>query len=90
MTRYVMLREEVEQPQIENLEEEENEEEEEHEMLVGRSRDEETVRDRWIDAVEKVMENEGFERGEKHLRRDLHRVKMDGDYGSNEPPRWMN
>lgn len=91
MTRYVLVKEDV-GPQLEETpeqEKEEAEEEEEHEMLVGRSMDAEPARDRWIDAVEKILENESLENGEQHLRKEFDTVRRDGDYRLRETPRWM-
>lgn len=88
MTRYVLVKDEV-GPRFEENSEQENEEDEEREMLVGRSMDAEPARDRWIDAVEKILENESLENGEQHVRRNFDTVRHDGDYGVKELPRWM-
>lgn len=92
MTRYVLVKDEVgpqfqENPEKENREEDEDREE--HEMLIGRSMDAEPARDRWIDAVEKILENESLENGEQHIRKNFDEVRHDGDYRMNEHPRWM-
>lgn len=57
---------------------------EERVMLVGRSSDSRETRNQWIDAVERSMEEDGFEKGQKHLRRGLGEVRYDGDYGLQE------
>lgn len=92
MTRYVLVKDEVgcpkENSEQEN-EEEEDEQDEEHEMLIGRSMDAEPARDRWIDAVEKILVNESLEGGEQHVRKNFDTVRHDGDYGMDEPRRWM-
>lgn len=88
MTRYVLVKDEVE-PEENSEQENRAEEDEEHEMLIGRSMDAEPARDRWIDAVEKILENESLEAGEQHLRKSFDVVRHHGDYGREEPPRWM-
>ena len=87
----MLVKDEVGPQFQENPEQEKREEEddEEHEMLIGRSMDAEPARDRWIDAVEKILENESLENGEQHVRKNFNEVRHDGDYRMNEHPRWM-
>lgn len=42
-----------------------------HEMLVGESMDSKQARNEWIDAVEKILEDESLERGQQHLRKNF-------------------
>lgn len=85
--RYVLVKEDVEQ--LENEVDKSEKRSERRKMLVGRSFDTESARDRWIDSVERLLENESFERGEKHMRTNFGSVRHDGYYGLDEVPRWM-
>lgn len=71
----------------ESLKQEENPEE--YKMLAGESADTVEARDEWIDAVERSLEFEAFEDGEKHLDRGLGRVSEEGYYPLREIPKWM-
>lgn len=62
---------------------------EEYKMLIGRCNDTREARNKWIDAVERSLEFEAFENGERHMDRGLGRVKSDGDYPMKDVPRWM-
>ncbi len=57
---------------------------EERTALLGNASDTRESRNRWIDAVERSMEEDGFEKGQKHLRRNFSGVRNDGDYGLEE------
>lgn len=61
----------------------------EYSMLVGECSDTKEARNEWIDAVERSLEFEAFENGEKHMERGLGRVRQDGDYPLKDVPRWM-
>lgn len=61
----------------------------EYKMILGDSMDTEKARDKWINAVERALEFEAFEKGEKHLDRGLDRVKFNGSYPLRDIPRWM-
>lgn len=92
MTRYVLLkqdRDEIKSTLTEDEKDQDSSDTEEYEMLVGNSFDTAGARDRWIDSVERILENESFERKEKHLRRNFREVRESGSYGLNEYPRWM-
>lgn len=60
----------------------------EFKMLLGEAKDTEKVRDKWINAVERILELESFEKGEMHLKRKFDTVQKDGDYGR-KIPKWM-
>lgn len=80
MTRYVLLKQEKLGP--ENLEQEDDQPDlDEFEVLLGNSMDSERTRDRWIDAVERIMEEQAFEQGKIHSRRNFTDVLRNGDYG---------
>ncbi|MFQ3275565.1 MAG: hypothetical protein ACI9LV_000880 [Candidatus Nanohaloarchaea archaeon] len=87
MTRYVLLKQD--RKDVKPGEEEDSPDSENREMLVGDSFDAQEARDRWIDSVERILENESFDRKQKHARKNLHEVRFNGDYGLREPPRWM-
>lgn len=53
-------------------------------ILLGNASDTKESRNKWIDAVERSMEEDGFEKGQKHLDRGLEEVRYDGDYGIQE------
>lgn len=86
MAKYVLLKQEEE---CIKTEDDCVSDPDEREMLVGESFDSRETRDRWIDSVEKILENESFERGKKHIRRNLRQVRDSSDYGLNQPPKWM-
>lgn len=60
-----------------------------YKMLIGEGKDSVEARDKWIDAVEKMLEHESFEKGEKHARKGFEEIRDDGDYGLKEPPKWF-
>lgn len=57
-------------------------------MLIGESMDSPETRNRWIDVVERILEEESFEHGEQHMMKQFDEVMKDGDYGL-DIPRWM-
>lgn len=57
--------------------------------LVGNCNDSRKVRDKWIDAVEKVLDVEAFEKDQVNSRKKFDEVMIDGDYGMKEPEKWM-
>jgi hypothetical protein len=90
LTRYVLLKQDKEEIKPEIDESENNTlDPERQEMLVGDSFDTEEARDQWIDSIEIILENESFERGQKHLRKNFDEVRISGDYGLKKTPRWM-
>lgn len=70
-------------------EKKENPEEDEkpEQRLLGDTYRSEDIADRWLDTVEKMIEEESFEQGEKHSNRDFNRVKSDGNYFDQRPSR---
>lgn len=90
MTRYVLLKQDKEEVKPEIDEDDNNTlDPERQEMLVGDSFDTEEARDKWIDSVERILENESFERGQQHLRKNFDDIRKSGEYRLNETPRWM-
>ncbi|MFB6175183.1 MAG: hypothetical protein ABEJ87_04360 [Candidatus Nanohalobium sp.] len=57
--------------------------------LVGNCSDSRETRNRWIDAVEEMLDQDAFESGEVNSRKKFDEVMKDGDYGLNEPEKWM-
>lgn len=57
--------------------------------LIGNCGDREETRNRWIDTVEKMLEFDAFCKGEISSMKKFEEVMIDGDYGLNEPEKWM-
>lgn len=55
-----------------------------HEMLIGESMDSEETRNQWIDAVEKILEDESLEKGQQHLRKNFDNAAV-----HNEPEKFQ-
>lgn len=60
----------------------ENSEEDEKpkQRILGDTYRSEDIADRWIDTIERMIEEESFEQGETHRRKDFNQFKSDGNY----------
>lgn len=56
--------------------EEESEEPEGYEMVLGDSMDSRDVRNDWIDAVERILREESWERSQQHARRNFEHASV--------------
>lgn len=62
---------------VEKPEEDDREtESESYEMVLGESMDSEEVRNDWIDAVERILEEESWERSQQHTRRNFEHASV--------------
>lgn len=54
-----------------NIETKKEKEIEGYEMIIGRSKDSKEARTRWMETVEKILENESFEKAQQHTRKNF-------------------
>lgn len=56
-----------------------------YEMIIGRSSDSKQARTQWADAVDKILENESFDRAQQHLRTNFENAAVHNEKPFNKP-----